>query len=175
MSKLQYHTRMLVPSNVSWETGVLTLDFASNHLLTASDEISLEWQDIGRSINTTVLAAPTGVRITVTMTDRPTSLKLIMFVKYFSTGYTGGGVIEGLTSSLGKPAMVQSYVVGTGGAVYTLEVSLDGTHWLPISTVTHTSTSGHTDYVVIDPVVNFVRANVSSIGAATKLVVMQVA
>lgn len=172
MAKLTYHTRVLTPSSISWSAGVLTINFSGNHLLLATDAIHLEWQDIGKALDTTVASAPSVTQITVAMTDRPSSLNIVVFVRYFSTGYTGGLFYEGVQCSLGKPLMVQSYVVGTGGASYSLEVSLDGVHWVAVATVTHTTADGNTSYVIVDPIVNFVRANVASVGASTKLVVM---
>ena len=172
MAKLQYHTQILTPTAVSWAGGVLTIDFAAPHLLVAGHPITLEWQNIGQSINTTVASAPSGTQITVALVSQPSTLNLLVMIKFYQAGFTGAGVAVPVMHSLGKPCMVQSYVDGTGGASYTLQVSLDGTHWVDVATVTHTLVDEHTDFVVVDPVVNFVRANVTSVGAATRLVVM---
>lgn len=92
----------------------------------------------------------------------------------YSTGQTGGqpafSIPRGISSS---GAILQTFVTGTGGATYTLELSLDGIHWvLAVATVTHAGTTGDTAFVTISPDWAYGRINPSVIGAATKLTAM---
>lgn len=97
------------------------------------------------------------------------------YVTHFAiNGYLSSGEKEAQTlpRATGTETIVQSYVNGAGGAAYKLDVSLDKEHWVTLQTVSHASVSGNTSYVTISPGWAYYRANVSSIGANTNLVVM---
>ena len=68
--------------------------------------------------------------------------------------------------------VVQSYVRGTGGAVYKVEVSMDSEHWVETATVTHTTTTDDTGFVTIQPGWAYMRPNITSIGVNTNLVII---
>jgi len=90
----------------------------------------------------------------------------------YLTGQTGGQQSITLPRGTGTEAIIQSYVSGTGGATYNIETSLDTSHWIPIATVTHTTTNGNTGFVLVSPGWAYYRANISSVGANTNLVIM---
>ena len=90
----------------------------------------------------------------------------------FLTGQTGEKPAHTLPRSTGTDTIVQSYVNGTGGAGYKIDVSLDGVHWIPANTVSHSTTSDDTAFVTLKPGWAYMRANVTSVGANTNLVIM---
>jgi hypothetical protein len=92
-------------------------------------------------------------------------------IKYFSTGMTGLQVITSPRNQTGS-SVIQSFVTGTGTAVYTLSGSLDGIHWTPLATVTHAATSGDTQNVIVEPSWAYLGVNITSIGAATTLAIL---
>lgn len=89
-------------------------------------------------------------------------------------GYTSIGNKPEVTlpRGTGTETIVQSYVNGTGGAAYNIDVSLDIIHWIPAANVSHTTSDGDTGFVTISPGWSYMRANVTSIGANTNLVIM---
>lgn len=94
------------------------------------------------------------------------------YVNGFLPGQTGAKPEHTLPRATGTETIVQSYVDGAGGAAYTVDVSLDTSHWITISTITHASVSGNTGYVTISPGWAYMRANVTAVGANTNLVIM---
>lgn len=90
----------------------------------------------------------------------------------FVTGQTGEKEAHTLPRATGTDTIIQSYVTGTGGASYNIDVSLDKAHWITMNTVTHGSASGNTMYVTLKPGWAYMRPNVVSIGANTNLVIM---
>lgn len=90
-------------------------------------------------------------------------------VNGFLPGQTGGIGQYTLPRQTGNAAIVQSYVTGTGGASYAIEVSLDGIHWISAATITHTTTTDDTGFVTIEPGWAYIRPNITSIGTNTTL------
>ena len=76
-----------------------------------------------------------------------------------------------LPRSTGAAAVVQSFVTGTGGAAYALDVSLDGVHWTSLASITHAGTTDDTQSATIAPNWAYGSVNITSIGASTKLTV----
>jgi hypothetical protein len=93
-------------------------------------------------------------------------------VKGYLPGQTGPQEAQAMQRGMNTDAIVQSYVTGTGGAAYTLEVSLDNSHFINAVSFTHSTTSGDTGFVAISPGWTHVRANVISVGANTLLTIM---
>lgn len=87
-------------------------------------------------------------------------------------GQTGPQAEQTLPRGTGCDTVVQSFVNGTGGASYNLELSLDTTHWINFASVTHGSDNGNTVATFIAPGWAYMRANLSSVGANTNLVIM---
>lgn len=95
------------------------------------------------------------------------------FIAGFLPGQTGGVGAHTIPRGTGATMVVQSYVVGTGGATYTIDLSLDGVHWTASgTTVTHGTTDNDTQSATIAPGWAYMRPNITSIGAATNLVIM---
>lgn len=90
----------------------------------------------------------------------------------FITGQTGPQAPHTLPRGTGCDTVVQSYVNGAGGAAYSVEVSLDNDHWITLSTVTHPTTTGNTMFTLVSPGWAYMRANLTSIGSNTNLVLM---
>lgn len=98
---------------------------------------------------------------------------LTHYVVYgYLPGQTGAQVEQTLPRATGTDTIIQSYVNGTGGASYYIDVSLDSSNWIRANSITHGSDSGNTTYVTIKPGWAYYRANVASVGANTNLVIM---
>lgn len=102
-------------------------------------------------------------------TDYWASGKII--IRNFSTGMTGLQVMTSPRNQTGS-AVIQSFVTGTGTAVYTINGSLDGLHWTVLATITHAATTGDTQFLVVEPSWAYIGINITSIGAATTLAVL---
>lgn len=87
-------------------------------------------------------------------------------------GQTGGQEEHTLPRGTGCDTVVQSFVSGTGGASYNIDVSLDKSHWIPVGTITHTTASEDTGFITISPGWVYMRANLISVGANTNLVIL---
>lgn len=85
---------------------------------------------------------------------------------------TGGQSEHTLPRGTGCDTVVQSYVNGTGGASFVVEVSLDKYHWIPSANITHSTTNNDTGFITISPGWAYMRTNINSIGANTNLVIM---
>jgi hypothetical protein len=90
----------------------------------------------------------------------------------FISGQTGPQAPQTLPRGTGCNTVIQSYVTGSGGASYSIDLSLNNDHWITLSSITHPTTSGNTQFVSIAPGWAYMRANLSSIGANTNLVLM---
>lgn len=90
----------------------------------------------------------------------------------FLSNQTGEKPAHTLPRATGTDTIVQSYVNGTGGAAYKIDVSLDGVNWIYANTISHGSNSGNTTYITLKPGWAYMRANVTSVGANTNLVIM---
>ena len=167
VSRVKYIKQFFVVSSTSYNSGTITA-IANNHGLFTGIPVSLT-SDKNYAVingNATVTSANT---FTIASNIEP------QFVTHFSiNGYltTGEKEAQTLPRATGTETIVQSYVNGTGGATYKLDVSLDKEHWINLQTVTHSSTSGNTNYITISPGWAYMRANVASIGANTNLVIM---
>ena len=167
VSRVKYSKQFFTVSSVSYNSGTVTVT-ANNHGLFTGIPVSLT-SDTNYSVingNATVTSANT---FTIASNISP------QFVTHFSiSGHltTGEKEAQTLPRATGTETIVQSYVSGSGGATYKLDVSLDKEHWINLQTVTHGSTSGNTTYVSISPGWAYMRANVTVLGANTNLVIM---
>lgn len=93
-------------------------------------------------------------------------------VNGYLTNQTGTKPAQTLPRGTGTETIIQSYVSGTGGASYVIDVSLDTSHWIPVANVTHSNTNNDTGFITISPGWAYYRANINSIGANTNLVIM---
>lgn len=87
-------------------------------------------------------------------------------------GQTGNQTELTLPRGTGCDTVIQSYVTGTGGASYKIDVSLDAAHWINLTSMSHNTTNGNTVYTLVSPGWAYMRANLTSVGANTNLVVM---
>lgn len=94
------------------------------------------------------------------------------YINGYVTGQTGAKDPQTIPRATGTDTVIQSYVDGSGGASYIIEVSLDNSHWISLGTMTHASSDGNTAFTTISPGWAYMRANIASIGANTNLVIM---
>jgi len=155
----------------TWLADVLTVTTSTPHYLVTGDVVSV--------IPSSAMIATLDGAITVTSateftiaTIHPYSyLRGLVEVDFLRTGQTGRQVFT-LPRSTGAPAILQSFVTGTGGAVYNFDLSLDGTHWVPAATVTHPLVDGDSDFQSIAPAWLYASVDITSIGDNTKLEVL---
>jgi streptogramin lyase len=118
-----------------------------------------------------VAATASGTTITVTMANKPDTVpgaNAKIDFNYYKT--TGTKTAFTIAKSDASSAVFQSYVKGTGGATYQLEVSLDGSHWVNLgSSQVHTGSNDHTLAQTIEPNWVYGRLNISVLGASTKI------
>jgi hypothetical protein len=94
------------------------------------------------------------------------------YVNGYVTGQTGAKEPQTLPRATGTETIIQSYIDGSGGASYSIDVSLDNSHWITLGSITHGSSDGNTAFATISPGWAYMRANLSSVGANTNLVIM---
>ncbi len=164
-----------LPATLSYAAGVLTVTTASVHNLVTGNTVNITAQDSPQQL--------IGVAVTVTSTTTFTvpvstqwsdvgipisTLQGNVKVSIFNTGNLARYPFTAPRSS-GLAAVMQSFVIGTGGASYTVDGSLDGSHWTNIATVTHGTVSGDTQSATISPAWVYLSINITAIGAATSL------
>jgi len=167
VSRVKYPKYFSTVVSTTYNSGTVTVT-ANNHGLFTGIPVALTSDTNYAVINgyATVTSANT---FTIASNINP------QFVTHFAiNGYLTSGEKEAQTlpRATGTETIVQSYVNGSGAASYKLDVSLDKEHWITLATVPHSSTSGNTAYTTISPGWAYYRANVTSIGANTNLVVM---
>lgn len=143
---------------------------SNNHVLYANADVYLASGTQYSALKTKVLSNTVNT-FTVSATSN-VAYVTNYYINGYVTGQTGTKEPQTLPRATGTDAVVQSYVTGTGGATYSIDVSLDTEHWITHSTVTHGTTNGNTGFVFISPGWAYMRANVSSIGTNTNLVIM---
>lgn len=121
-----------------------------------------------RDVTTTTGTTGTTVVFT-TAEDITINTNAFFYLNYYSTGQTGAQDSFTLPITEGSRALLQSYVVGTGGATYTLEGSLDGNFWSTLSTISHTTSTNDSAFQSLSDPWSYYRINISVIGASTKL------
>jgi hypothetical protein len=168
----------VLDATLTWSANTLTVVTTTAHNLVTGDLVDIEVQNspqeliqvpvtVTNSTTFTVSASPYWTDVSV-----PTAtLNGKVTISFFRTGQTGRFAFTAPRSS-GIAAVVQSFVIGTGGASYTLDGSLDGVHWTNIATITHTTTTGDTQSAQVSPAWAYLSINITSIGAATSLTVL---
>jgi hypothetical protein len=158
----------------TFANGILTVTTSDLHYLAVDDKVEfISSISSGAPFVAHVETVTSTTVFTVVVSAEQAQRYLVGEIKVsvFRTGQTGR-VISPLSRMTGAAIVLQSFVVGTGTAVYGLEASLDGIHWTPIATVTHAATSGDTQSAVITPNWAFIAINITSIGVATSLEVL---
>lgn len=153
--------------SASWAADEWTLTTAANHYLVPTDTLTFIDPYNPQHYNVTLAASTAGTTIKFASTDRKIKFPEKVFTDIFRTGLTGGQ--DKFTFSFGQPpsAIIQSYVTGTGGAVFDVEASMTGQHWQSIATVT-LAASSHEFVKITDPWA-YGRLKITSIDAATTL------
>jgi len=85
---------------------------------------------------------------------------------------TGVTKTYSLKKGEGSETVVQAYVIGTGGATVTPEVSMDGIGWRPLTALTLTTTTLHSSHLTFTSGWCYIRLNITALGANTQLVVV---
>jgi len=167
-----------LPYTATYLNGVLTVTTQTAHYLLSNDNISLHGyrsQAVMSIANKPVTVVnATSFTIDYLFTDESHALEFlkgIMETSVFRAGVTGRFSFS-LGKTTGSPIVIQSFVIGTGGASYTLDVSLDNEHWTNVATVTHIGTTGDTQSAQIAPVWVYGSIDITSIGAATSLTIL---
>jgi len=174
VSRIKYIKQYVPVSSYTYDSGnsVVSITTSSNHLLFTGVPIFLTSDKQYSAYNTvaTVISANT-ITAPVTAVNYIQGLTHVGLFGYLPT-QIGAQEAQTLPRATGTQSVVQSYVNGAGGAEYGIEVSLDTSHWIAVNTVTHGATSGNTMYSTISPGWAYMRANVTSIGTNTNLVIM---
>ena len=156
----------------SWTGDNLTIVTAQPHLL--YNGITVTAHNIDAAYDSVKGAVTVVNATTFTIAGTFTKGNFYQYqVDGFLPGQTGGIGSYSLPRSLAYPVIVQSYVKGTGGAAYKVEVSMDSEHWIEAATVTHTTTTDDTGFVTIQPGWAYMRPNITSIGVNTNLVIIR--
>ena len=156
----------------TWNANILTVTTASNHNLASNDVVKLLAASGNQDNVNHVVTVTSATTFTTPSTDKFYSLVGLVEIPFFRTGITGRQIFTS-PHSTGTDAVIQSYVSGTGGAVYTIDQSLDGIHWTPSGiTVTHGTSDQDTQGNALTGNWAYLAANITSIGVATALTVM---
>lgn len=170
--RVKQATRTLKVLSSTFLNGVTTITVDQTHYLTTGDLVTV------RTINNPIVFVDIPVTVTsatafsiVTVNDCRITETAEVQINFYATGQTGGMPGITLANVSGAPAVLQSYVKGTGGATYTIEGSLDNVHWTldGAGTITHLGVTDNTQAAIISPAWLWVRINITVIGAATKL------
>lgn len=169
VSRVKYLKQYFPITSYSFDSGISTIS-ANNHLLFTGIPVSLTSDKQYFSYNSfaTVISANS---FSVPSSEYIHNLTHFCINGYVS-GQTGRMEPQTIPRATGTETIVQSYVNGTGGATYNVDVSLDKDHWISLGSIVHGSQSGNTAYLTISPGWAYMRANVASIGANTNLVIM---
>jgi len=153
----------------TWLADVLTVTLPSAHYLTTGNLVNVLSANATHDYIQVPVTVTGANSFTIAALSNPYyALIGTVVINYFSTGNTGMNVMTFPRGS-GNSGIVQSFVTGTGTAVYVVEASLDGIHWTTLATVTHTATSGDTQSLVVEPAWAYLGFSITSIGAATQL------
>jgi hypothetical protein len=164
-------TLTIVNSTYQPTFGNTLIDVLETHYLTTGDLITVRFLNVPQIFENVPVTVTSGTAFTI---DTPYDCKIDsrgeIKVRFYSTGMTGTQSPITVNSTTALAAVMQLWTSGTGGAVYTVEGSLDGIHFNTDSNITtHLGVNGDTQAVVITVSWAYLRLNITSIGAATKL------
>jgi hypothetical protein len=173
VSRVKYAKNYYPVQSFTYDTGnnLVTIVTPSNHNL---------WTGLNVSLTSDVTYGACYGTANVTSANT-FSIKYSNYIDGNITNYEINGYLPGTTGpqteqtlprATGTDTVIQSFVNGAGGASYSVEVSLDKAHWISIGSVTHASVDQNTSSITIKPGWAYYRANVTSVGANTNLVVM---
>ena len=168
-SKVKNVTRSL-DFTATWTTDVLTVTTATHNLLTGN-VVTLVAGDSPQIITGAVTVVDATSFTMVALSEYSTFNSGKLTTNAFSTGFASR-VMFTLPRGTANAAVVQSYVSGAGGAAYTLDLSLDGVHWVNAASVTHPTTNADTGFNTIGPAWAYASLNITAVGAATTMYAM---
>lgn len=164
----------------SWASDVLTITTVLNgtstptpHYLKNGDTISLVLTEVTNEVNNKVVTVTGANTFTIPLVNY-SFLTSVGFVRipYFSYGQTGDQEIFTIAPSAQNNAMVVQFTAhGSAGAVLVMNVSNDKEGWIPVATITLASSNLATDFITIANNWNYGKISITSIGAATSVVV----
>ncbi len=167
--KVRPIVRLLPILSAVYSAGVTTITTAT-HYLASDDLVTIRFQDVPQVLLNIAVTVTSGTTFTIVT---PMDYRLVgnnVEIAFYATGQTGGQPSITFNHQTGNSGVVQSWVVGTGGAVYTIEGSLDDVHWSNgDAAVTHAGITNDTQSSTVEPAWAYLRPNITSIGAATKL------
>lgn len=168
-SKVRKFNRVL-EFTATWATDTLIITTVGNHYLVSGDVVDVFAGHGAFTIGATVTVID-ATSFSVATIDAFSFLDGKVHIDIFRTGQTGR-FVQTAPRSVGNAAVMQSFVVGTGGASYTIDGSLDGVHWTNIATVTHGILTGDTQFAQIAPMWAYISIDIRVIGADTSLKVL---
>lgn len=164
----------------TWAADVLTVTTVlpgtttpTPHYLKTGDIISLVLTEVTNEVNNKVVTVVDANSFTIPLVNYlfPESAGFVR-IPYYSEGQTGDQDVFTITpSSQGQPGVIQFTAHGAAGAVLVMSVSNDKEGWVPIATVTLASADLATDFITIANNWNYGKISITSIGAATSVVV----
>lgn len=166
LSRIKYIKQNFPISSYTYANGKITVTSSGNHNLFTGLPVTLISDINYYAVNGTANVTSANT-FSINYTKHVQDLTHYGYNGYISTGAKDA---QTLPRATGTETIVQSYVTGTGGAAYNIDVSLDAQHWIVAANATHTSTSDDTVFLTISPGWAYYRANVTAIGANTNLV-----
>ena len=171
--KVKSFTRNLLIKTATYtdSTKLTLIETELTHYLVTGDLVTLRFPNFPQILLNVEINRTSATAFTiVTPQDYQLNSGTNLEVGYYSHDMTGGQEALTLSSSTALVAVIQSHVSGTGGAVYVVEGSLDNIHWSGDAVViTHLGVDQNTQAITIAPSWAYVRINITSIGASTKL------
>ena len=170
-SRIRYPKQFIEINSYSYDTTNKVYNItANNHNLFTGVPLYLASEPYYTSYLTSAVVT-SGNTFTANCTQSIEKLTHV-YVNGYLSGQVGEKQEQTLPRATGTDTVIQSYVNGTGGASYTIQVSLDKSHWITVNTITHGVDAGNTAYATVKPGWAYMRANVTAIGANTNLVLM---
>ena len=167
LTRLQNIEQRFTATSFSWDATGLLLTITS-HKFIAGITVTVPNIDSAYDSITGVIQVVDANTIRV-VSDPVLGRFAEVIVRGFLPGQTGYTDVYSIRKGEGSETVLQSWVTGTGGAAYNVELSMDGTHWINSATVTHTTVSGDTGGFTFTAGWAYIRFNITSLGASTIL------
>ena len=157
----------------TWAAGVMTVTTATPHYLKTGDTVFFVAEIVTFEFGPKVVTVTGASAFTVPVADYPYATSrgnVIMY--YYSTGQTGDQDVFTITnSSINVIPIIQFTAHGAGGASLAIYVSNDLAGWVQVGTITLASADLATEYFTFSTNWNYAKLSITSIGAATSVVV----
>lgn len=168
--------QFVLDGTITWATNTLTVVTTVNHNLVTGDLVSIAVQNSPQEIGPIAVTVTNATTFTVaapaTWQDvaTPVTINGHVTIQFFRTATIGRYSFTAPRPN-GLQAVIQSFVVGTGAASYTVDGSLDNQHWTNIATVTHGAVTNDTQFATVVPAWTYLSVNITAIGASTTLTI----